>query len=275
MNDQHRDLIIALTEGSLSEQDAAAASARIAADPELAAEYEIQKTISASFSSVEPVAMTAEERATIRSSLIDQLNLNGVPSLAPIPERSSREAAWWWRPALGLSSVAAVLILGIAVVPGMLGSSDDSGGAEIAAFDTVSEELTADAGGTDMAESGTDGAETTGPAAAAAPLDVPNLRSTDLDEMLDSVAGESAPSDIEEEALKFAAADGTSSILPDDVTACRELLGNALPDGSIQIIGAEQADEGLIVTIAIVADEGTEALARIDVDTCVLVDLAE
>lgn len=273
MNDQNLDLIIALIEGSLSEQDAAAASARIAADPELTAEYEIQKTISASLSSVEPIAMTAEERTNLRGSLTSQLNLEEAPAATPAPT-ASRESAWWWRPALALSSAAAVLVLGIAVVPDLVGQGSDDSGAEVAAFEAVGEEQGADGGDADTTGSGSDGAVTTAPAAAA-PLEVPNLRSTDLDDMLDSVAGESAPSEIEEEALKFASPDGTVSILPDEVATCRELLGNALPDGSIQIIGAEKGDHGLVVTIALVDDEGAEALARIDVATCVLVDVAE
>lgn len=274
MNDQNRDLIIALIEGSLSEQDAAAASARIAADPDLTAEYEIQKTISASLSSVEPIAMTAEERTNLRGSLISQLNLEEAPAATPAPT-ASRQSAWWWRPALALSSAAAVLVIGIAVVPDLVGQGSDDSGTDVVAFEAVDEdEQASDGGDTDIAGSGSDGATTTAPAAAA-PLEVPSLLSTDLDDMLDSVAGESAPSEIEEEALRFASADGTVSILPDEVAACRELLGNALPDGSIQIIGAEKGDHGLVVTIALVDDEGAEALARIDVATCVLVDVAE
>ena len=76
MNDQDRDLILAYAAGQLSGADAEAASARIASDPELAAEFADQELAMSSLSSIPAVSMTASERAGLRSNLITQLNLD-------------------------------------------------------------------------------------------------------------------------------------------------------------------------------------------------------
>lgn len=266
MNDQDRDLIISLIEGSLSEQDAAAASARIAADPELATEYENQRTIADALAGSPSVSMTEAERTTLRANLVEQLNLEEAPVTAPATAPRSRESAWWWRPALAFGSVAAVLVIGVAVVPGMFSSSSDSD-ESIAAFEAVTTVATAEAG-----DGGADSADDAG--GTQSELEVPSLRSTDLDKLLDSVQGESSPEAIEEGAEPYAS-NLSLEIDLDDVEACREKLGTALPDGDIQVVGAEQGDNGPVVTVVFVDAGGVEGAAQIELSTCILVDLAE
>ena len=270
MNDRDRDLIIALIEGSLSEQDAGAASARIASDPELAAEYEIQRSIHEALSDVEPVAMTVAERSTLRSNLVEQLHLEeAAPAVAAPP--SARRSAWWLRPALAIGSVAAVFVIGVAVVPGMLpGGSDDSSD-EIAAAVATTTVASADTGGADGAGESTEGGAPTNRL-----LEVPAFDSPDLDELLDSVSGTYSTDDIAEEAEDYAQTQATIVVSQDDVDACRAQLGRALPDGELQVIGAEREDSGtIVVTVAFTDTRGAKVLATIDLSTCVLVDVAE
>ena len=275
MNDRDRDLIIALIEGSLSEADAEAASARLASDPEFSAEYDIQRTIHEALAAVDPVAMTTEERTGLRANLIDELNLEEAAPVVVAPSRS-RAPSWWMKPALAFGSVAAVFIIGVAVVPSMFSSSDDSA-MQLTAAQLTTTTVEASAGA-DASDGGGEASETTTGDFAEEELllEVPELRSTNIDEMLDTVEGETDDDAIAEGLEPFAFSQSSFTVSRDDIEACREQLGRALPDGDLQVIGAtREASGAIVVTVAFSNSKGVDGFATIDLSTCVLVDLAE
>ena len=88
MNDQDRDLIAALAEGSLGTEAAEAATARIESDPELTAEYADQVAALEFLTSSASPRMTAAERTTLHANLTEQLGLVAPPPSAPAKTRA-------------------------------------------------------------------------------------------------------------------------------------------------------------------------------------------
>ncbi len=122
MSDQDLDLITDLIGGRLSPGERDAALARIASDPTLQSEYEVQLATASLLHDLPAPAMTAAERTALRASLREQLQLGEVaaPVVAPAPSRWQR----WWAPATALAAAAAVVVGALVILPG--GGSDDS-----------------------------------------------------------------------------------------------------------------------------------------------------
>lgn len=126
MHDHNLDLIMALAEGALSGADLEAAEAEIAACEGCAVELAAQRLALDVLQSAPAPEMTELEAARMRRTLRDELGLVDPEPIA----RPGRSRSWrWQRVSVGLS-VAAVLLLFVAVVPALdlfgAGSADDA-----------------------------------------------------------------------------------------------------------------------------------------------------
>ncbi|GMR02839.1 MAG: hypothetical protein BMS9Abin20_1190 [Acidimicrobiia bacterium] len=282
MNDSDIEIILALAQGRLSGQAEQDALSRIEADPELANELVIQMAAIESLQSVSTPTMTAEERATLRSNLIEQLHLE--PTSAPASPVGRKVS--WWQPVVGLASVALV-VFAIVVVPGMFGSDAD--------FTEVAAELSPAEGGGAPESVGTTFAaadsvardkESTGGAdgSESAPPELSNdirsmsdegfvnlyeVKEEDLPVLLDVITAADAP-EVADEKLARA---GFSSITAVDLAVldrCLETLADELPSGSLIPLGATTSSGRQIVHLGVNTGDGIKALISIDIDTCVM-----
>ena len=122
MSEQDLDLITELISGRLSPGERDDALARVASDPALQSEYEVQLATASLLHDLPAPTMTADERSALHASLREQLNLDEAapPVVAPAPSRWQR----WWAPATALAAAAAVIVGAIVILPG--GGNDDS-----------------------------------------------------------------------------------------------------------------------------------------------------
>ena len=264
MNDHDRDLILGLATGSLSETDAAAAQARIDADPQLAAELAEQRAAIDALAAVEPVAMTADERTTLRAELIDQLHLEEAPAAAAVAPATRPARAAWWKPVLGLGA-AAVFVTAIVIVPGMIDGSDD------AAFDTASAEL---ASTTTIQATGAPQSDEAGESGASLDRGQDGAEeefTADGSDLLPLIAGRNTTSVTD--SLDVAGVDAIDVALERRFEECRAAVADELPaDAEIEPIGVSTIDERLIY---VAADEGSgiSVVATVDLETCSIVDI--
>ena len=272
MNNQDRDLILAYAAGQLSGADAEAASARIASDPELAAELASQQLAMSSLSSMPSVAMTSAERTGLRSHLINELNLEAAPVAAAAPSRW----ASWWKPVAGLAAAAAV-VTAIVVLPATLSGDDDFLQAVPAESDTAALEeatFTDSAGSADGASSGT-AATTTAAASESAGEESPQASDVSTDEVLDATAGADTPSEAEDgldlAQYKLAPLDTQRG---STLEACVEQLSDELPPGDLITLGTTIVDGVETLFVGITDETGITSVASIDIDDCRVVEIA-
>lgn len=272
MNDQDRDLILAVAAGDLGEAEAAAAMARISADPELAEELAAQRAAMDALGTVPPVAMTGTERAELRSGLMDQLSLDTAPAAAPAPKSARR----WWQPVFGLAAAAAV-VAAVVILPGTLGGDDAGDEVALTAETTAESPVTfsedgAQEGGAESGESLDSAAAdlTTTSAFAAPDADLTGAS----DELLAITKGRRSPQEVEE-SLDDA---GITYIAPFTldrtaaVEGCIEQLADELPAGDLLPLGTANEGGVEVVFVGVVGDGGIETVIAIDITTCSVLD---
>jgi hypothetical protein len=264
MNEQDRDLILGLTEGTLTGEEAERARARILSDPELASELAVQESVRADLSALPSATLTGAERTALRSSLRERLNLGTVPQVAP--ERGRRRLAWW-QPVLGVASVA-VVVTAIVVLPGTFGGSDDSGdsGGEALTETTVAATDTAADGGID------DGAEEQAPPPTTEVLAFDDVDGADL---LDATRDAATPDEVTDslEAAPIAEARTFASVPVAQAEACLEELDDRIPPGDKTLIGVDETADGLLVYFAVIGADGVTSVLTVNLDDCTLVDI--
>lgn len=147
MNDRDLDLIMALAEGSLPPDEAAAAEAAL--DDASRAELAAHRQALAALSDLQPVALSSAERSALRAGVRAELRVGSAPVTTPPP----RPTPWYVRllPALG-AAAAVVFVIGIGLTS--LNGGDDAGTAEMSAD--------ADAGATEATTAGTTASQLAG-----------------------------------------------------------------------------------------------------------------
>ena len=257
MNEYDRDLILGLTDGTLTGEDAERARARIVADPELASELVAQESVRADLAALPNATLTEVERTALRSSLVDQLNLGAAPAAAPVHER--RRFAWW-QPVLGVASVAAV-VTAIVILPGTFGGSDDSAQEALTLTTVTASDSAADGG-----------AEQEAPPATTEVLAFDGVDGADL---LDATRNAATPDEATDslEDAPIAEARAFASVPVPQAEACLEDLGDQLPPGDKTIIGVDQTDDGLLVYFAVIDADGVSSVLTVNLDECTLVDV--
>ena len=265
MNDQDRDLILALAAGTLSAADAEVARARIAADPSLAHELSVQQAVSRELSSVAPVAMSTEERSELHSNLIAALNLETATTPAPV--RTSRSIAWW-KPMFGVAA-AAMFVTAVIVLPGTLSSDDSAADAALGTAPTTV------AGAEFSPTDGTAEAGDAGASEEAAPgttTEVLTFSETDGADLLAATEGKSTPESINE-ALAEEMPVSRSALDLTAVEACIENLDSTLAPGIKVVLGVEERNGDLLVFLGIDDGSGVESVATVNLTSCSLVDV--
>jgi anti-sigma-K factor RskA len=263
MNDQDRDLIIALAQGHLSTDAAEEANARIEGDPELASAYAEQILALDHLSSLAAPQMSVDERSGLHANLTEQLGLVRVADTPPAP---AKRKATWWAPVFGLATAAAV-VAAVVILPG---SADDS-------FDDVSAGANLDTAVTSTAAS----------AAEAAPADeeqglvdegelsVYATGSVELEDLLEEADGAGSPQAVERQLadLNFKS---TVDLDTDQVQACLNELSTDLPDEIVEILvlGADVDDESTVVHLGFDFGSGVEDGLSFVLGDCSLVDHA-
>jgi hypothetical protein len=264
MNDQDRDLILDLLGGRLGTEQAEAAAARLASDPELAAEFATQAAVQETLSSAEPVGMTAAERTSLRATLSEQLHVGD--GVVASPQKKTRRIAWW-QPVAGLAAAAAV-VTAIVILPGSL-SNDE--------LNTVAAEISQSSDAPSLApESGTtnDGVQDSGTGeenlfAPGEPVLVIDLSRATPADILAATEGLSRSYDIQN-GLESKGYSGDLFLDGSALEACLVDLRPKLPSQTahIHLLGAGQVGETTIVHLGLGSDGDT-------IDTVVSIDLAD
>ena len=258
MNEHDRDLILGLADGSLTGDDAAAARARVEADPALAEELALQTAALSRLQGIDHVPMTSAERTTLRATLREQLHLDDAPEAAPAPVPVRRRTPWW-QPVLGVAAVA-VFVMTVIILPG--GGSDDSASEEALVATTMT--ASADSG---SADSG--GAE-----APPSTIEVSSYSDVDGSDLLAAPSEADTPEEVSESLTNDGPpALARSSVDLTAIEACLEQLGRQLPDGGLAPIGVEETEQGLLVFFAVLDDEGVESVVTVNLDQCRIVDV--
>jgi anti-sigma factor RsiW len=124
MHEHDTDLIMALAEGTLDPDRAAAAEADLASCPTCTEDLSLQRAALALLSAAPPATMNDIERARIRRTVRSELGIAPVAAAAPPARRYRLFAA--------LAGVAAVLLAFVVVAPGLdLLGGDDDGAADV------------------------------------------------------------------------------------------------------------------------------------------------
>ena len=265
MNEQDRDLIIALAQGHLSTDAAGQANARIEADPELASAYAEQILALDHLNSLDAPQMTIDERSGLHANLIEQLGLVPVPETPPAPAKGK---ATWWAPVVGLATAAAV-VAAVVILPG---SSDES-------FDDVSAGANLDTAVTSTAASAAESAPQTATdelgATDAEELTVYATGSVELEELIEEADGAGSPQAVERQLaeLNFTS---TVDLDTDEVQTCLNELSTDLPDGitEILVLGADVDNESTVVHLGFDFGSGVEDGLSFVLGDCSLVDHA-
>ena len=292
MNNTDIDLILALAEGRLSGQAKQEALQHIAENPNLGTELASQISVMEELQSMPPAHMTAQERAELRSSLIEQLHITA----APVVVQTTKQRRPWWQPVLGLAS-AAVLVLAVVIVPGMFGDGNDRS-SEIVAVERESASVddgrdAADPQTTAAAEDDGLGGEV---------VSVPLVTESDVADFFVDIAGAVEPAGAQFEAedgvtapeespttLEDAAADNADELDEDaaalrlappavefDLSAldeCLNSLADPLPEGDLTPHAATETDDGHIVHLGVETDSGIEYALSIEPTTCTVVPI--
>lgn len=258
MNEHDRDLILGLTDGSLPADEAAEARARIAADPDLAAELAAQEAVRSDLVGLPALTLTETERSSLRSSLREQLHLDEAP--APVAEPSPRRRRAWWQPVLGVAAVA-VFVTAVVILPNTLGGSDDAGDGEALSATTVAatEEIAEDSAGGDAAEEPT--------------LEVLSFDGIDGSDLLEDAGTAATPDEVTDSIERENRSLARTPVGVAEAEACLEELGDQLPAGDKTLIGADETDDGLLVYFAVIDDGGLEWVVTVNLDECRVVDI--
>ena len=285
MSDNNLDLITELINGRLSPDERRAALARVAADPELQAEYETQLAVSSLLSEAPPPTMTAAERSELRTALRQQLHLDDAPApVALAPSRWQR----WWAPVAGLAAAAAVIIGVVIVLPDS--GSDDSlqfAAAEVETTLQATRNDGAEIGGSADAADGVDEEPTTTTAAASEEL-APSIATEDLADDTLELAGEASPEalphipevDLNELGLAYANGEdefeselSKSSVVPGPVAtswdgACLDGTADGTNDTSRTIVATATIEGVHVIVVSVVPPTEEPYLVALDVDSC-------
>jgi hypothetical protein len=269
MNDHERDLILALTEGSLSDEEAGAALARVTGDPELAIELSTQQSVAAILADLPEPELTVNERSHLRAALIEELHLTREPTAEVVP---IRRGARWWQPVLGVAAVAAV-VTAVVVLPGNLGGDES---AEVA---TLKETGSSSAVTTTIAAGAADDGAAGGAAEEGAASDAPvqnaellTIEDVDGEELLAATEGETTPEGVTR-ALGEQAPAPTTLVPIDEIEACLEALATRLPKGETQPVALDARTEGDLLYLTVDPGDGVQAVVTIRLDTCTLVEV--
>jgi hypothetical protein len=285
MNDMDRDLIIALAQGTLSTTAAEEATARIEADPELAAEYAEQVVALQFLQSAPPPLMTGAERSTLRTNLATQLGLLPVASpAAAVPKGKSR----WWVPAFGMAT-AAVVVIAFVVFPGAQqdsfqevsmqlddASPDSSQIAESSPQTTAAASASASASASAEDSGGAEfDSASVPPPTVEDPVSVYETDSVALDELLNQADGADSIESVQRQMsdLSFKSRVDLDS---DEVNACLNELSTELPDEilDILVIGADVEGERTTVHVGFDFGEGVDDGMSFVLESCELVEHA-
>ena len=306
MNDQDRDLILALAAGQLSEADAAAASARIATNPELAQALADQELALASLSTVPEVALTSAERQEMRSGLIVQLNLETAPAAtAATSAGATSRTLRWWQPVVGLA--AAAVVTAVVVLPNQGGDDMSNVAALRPATDTAAteEETFSEDGGGELNSPGSADAATTTQAAGEVTTTAPasdvtseapeatadaeaEEQDTGTDEgavpeskvlstdVLSATEGDDTPEEAEAGVRSSGfALDPLDTARSSEVDSCLEQLSTQLPQGDVIPLGTQVYEGAESLFIGITDAAGIAAVAAIDLDACQILEIAQ
>lgn len=277
MNDTDRDLVMALAQDSLSTTAAEEATARIEADPELAAEFAEQVMAVQFLQSAVPPMMSEAERSTLRTNLTTQLGLAPVASpAAVVPRKKSR----WWAPAFGMAT-AVVVIAAFVIFPGAQQESfqevsmelEDTS-ASVSQAAESSPQTTAAAGApTEQSEGIQSDSATAPPLAGGDPVSVYDTDTVALDELLAQADGADSPESIQRQmsGLSFKTSVDVDS---EEVNACLDKLSTELPDEILEIfvIGADVEGDRTTVHVGFDSGQGVEGGLSLVLETCELVD---
>lgn len=267
MNDRDLDLILALAESRLPADEVAVAAARVAADPDLTAELEAQRTAITAIRSAGSVAMTDAERMRMRAALEGHLNLSRESTAVTTRTSFVR----WMAPVASVAGIAVVVIGAFVIVPDMVGGGESA--SEDDTFAAMTEETTTmaaeSAGGEDegrmVAESDGLGAASTTAVASDAPL-VPRVESYDLSKLR---TGEE-PATLDSDPDEFAAIDISQ------FEQCFDELEDQLPGTSDYVVRAVAEEDGRDLLLVTYLDEaGNPGGAAIDPASCELVATAD
>jgi len=274
MNAADIELIISIANDELAGQERIDALARINADPSLANELATQISMIDAVQSLPGADMTASERTTLHTNLVEQLHLDE----SPLPVVPARRSVSWWQPVVGLASVA-VVVFAIVVVPNMLssGSADDVAFQELST--TIAPEFAASGGSTETTTTAAAAADDASVAQDTATEVAPTITATvdageDLqlvripvdreEELNDLASGETSSELLNEKLARYGFAPGTT-IDPVALQACIEALGDELPTGAPLAIGIGDTN-----TVFLGFDTGTgiDVIVEIDLPTC-------
>jgi hypothetical protein len=256
MNDRDRDIIVDLIEGRLSETDTSAALSRVTNDPEFAAEYHAQLAVHGSLTSLEPVAMTASERESLRSALTEQLHLAGSAAPAVEPKRSGRKM--WWAPLAGFAAAAAAVTAFVA-----LPSSSDDAGSDVAFVESESPTASLSEAADGAAVEGEDSQLF----APGEPMLVVDLSDATPEELLSVAKNRSLPEDIQN-SLAVAGYDGDLLIDQSALQRCIDLIKSELPP-EVHLLGASTTNGTTTVYLGLTsASESVDAIVSIDLGDC-------
>ncbi len=296
MSNYDQDLITDLISGRLSHEESEAALARLAQDPQLRSEYESQLAVASLLADAAGPAMTAQERSTLRASLIEQLNLEDSP--APVPVAAA-PSPWqrWWAPAMGLAAAAAVIV-GIVVIQPQ-GNSDDALTFAAADVTTTAASQSAGADGGEAAEpdglnfsdesAATTGSEETTTTAAAETTTSAALEAAESQPSTGDLQTRSVPSvsatDLERLAEAYAAGAGefddelnksTSDQLTIDMVTVEECLavnGDLLEEGAaLEVVATTVVAETEAAVIAVTPPGAAPYLVALDLSSCRVLD---
>jgi len=277
MNDRDRDLIIALAQGNLSTTAAEEATARIEADPELAAEYTEQVVALQFLQSAPPPLMTGAERSALRTNLATHLGLLPVASPAATePKKKSR----WWVPAFGMAT-AAVVVVAFVVFPGAQQDSFQEVSMQLDEASTDSSQIAESSPQTTTAASAEDseGAEfdsaAVAPPSVEGPVSVYETDSVALDDLLNQADGADSTESVQRQMsdLSFKSRVDLDS---DEVNACLNELSTDLPDEILEIlvIGADVEGDRTTVHVGFDFGEGVDDGMSFVLESCELVEHA-
>lgn len=263
MNDSDIEVILALAQGTLSGEAEKRARERVASHPELARELAAQIAVIEALDDLPAATLRAEERSTLRSSLVTQLHLEPAPTPTPAPRHPSR----WWKPVVGLAAVAAVAVAFVAV-PGLLSGNNAAQDVALVATDSGGTE-----GATNLTDSGEVGTAESAPSVTSAPAGDLGVEFLTLTEIPTSEVGLLLTSLREldttnSDAQKFVEDDAARTTVDLAVLEdCIDRLGDALPD-ELTPLAATTTEGAQVVHLGAGAEGAVTSVVSIDLDTC-------
>ena len=266
MNDNDIQIIVALANGTISGEAERQASERVAADPELARELAAQIAVVEALSDLPSVALSDTERSTLRTNLIEQLRLESAPAPATVVRGPSR----WWKPVVGLASVAAIAVAFVAVVPGLLSSSDESAADVALVVETTITTAAASAGGDEEVESAGTAAPETSVAAddlgveSLALIEIPQVEVERLLRSADEIGT------LSEDTQKFSA-DGAAALSTIELSVledCIDSLADSLPSAGLTPLAVTSTEGAQVVHLGVDNGGTIDRIISINLQAC-------